>query len=404
MEKRVYTNSDLYHYIQKMDSPKSPFHEQYQSALQKITTDNLDKPIDKNTMWGILMASNPTNSPDFKNEQNKARELLGFVSSLQRVMQNPDGSYSIYPYLEGMTGASDLLDYYCLDLHMSLQDMVKVLEPFAKEQKEKLENATFQNYYGIPDYLMSHSRFILEAMEMLRVYAALEDQEFISTVIAKAEVYYQSMQVSFMKNLTKEQYDLLRDNYGKVLECENQLIGVSSKVWQAYAAANNGVFIHELTNKIVESDQMDKICVSFYSDNAQFLSDYANTGYAYPMDITSLFTVGTADLESWTITKKQFIEEGFPEDRQYDGTGLFYMDSRHSRLFPPQYVEKKVLDRQAFAEVVVDNRYHKLKPLYCFYKEQATPEQIAAIQAIAAKQGLEVKSLKANTYSGPTYK
>ena len=89
---------------------------------------------------------------------------------------------------------------------------------------------------------------------------------------------------------------------------------------------------------------------------------------------------------------------------QFDDTHIFYEYAHHTRLFPPQYIEQQILDRQAFAEGVINNRDYKLKPLYCFYTEQATPEEIQDIQAIATRQGLEVKPLKTSTYAYQNYR
>ncbi len=422
MERRIYTNLDVYHYIQRMDSPESPFHEQYQNVLRGIQGDSLENPIGEFTAMELISISPSRENSAITEQLVKFSSLLRFESAFQRVRQNPDGSYFVYPELKEIDTSDELLKYYFFDRHMSVQDVIDFLEPSIKEKKEELKKATIQNYYGTPKYLILRTNAILEAMYMLMDYAAPEDRNLVSAAIANTASFFQSMlatigvegnqdafksleELSRGLRVTKEQYDLLRSNYVKVLECENQLMGVSNKVWKDYASAYQGVFLHQLTNGIVESDQMSKICVSFYSDNAGILTNYCgHTGYAYSMDIDSLFTMCETDVGSWTITKEEFFECGFPERVQFDDTLMYYEYPHHTKLFPPQYIEYQILMRQAFAEGVINNRKQKVKPLYCFYTEQATPEEIEAIQTIATKQGLKVKPLRPNTFSYSTYR
>ncbi len=420
-EKRIYTNLDVYNYIQENDSLENPLHKQYQFVLEEIQGEGLEKPISKFTILELFAVPTSLGNSDLTKQFNEFHGLVMFESAFQRVMQNPDGSYSVYPELIETDSKEDLLKYYLFDLHMSIQDVIDHLESSITETKEKLKNAEFQDYYGDPKYLILRTNAILEAMYMLRDYAAIEDKELVSMEIVNLEMFLHSMLdtvgledkketyellnvFDYQLKITKEQYDFLRSNYEKVLECEKQLEGVSHKVWQDYATAHQGVFMHQLTRGIVESDKMGKICVNFYSDNADILTSYANTGYAYPMDIDSLFTMCEMDVGSWAITKEDFVERGFPERWQYDDTRIFYEYPHHTKLFPPQYIEYQILMRQAFAEGIIDNSNQKVKPLYCFYTEQATPEQIEAIQEIAAKQGLEVKPIKTNTCIYQTHK
>ncbi len=415
---KVYRNRDCWNYLLKMDRKDSPLHQQYQSLFRYLLRKGLHNPISDETLAVFSSLFSPELS-----------SLLTSACEFQRVTKNEDGSYSVYPKLQGLPGPEDFLKYYCFDLKMSEAEMILFLESHVEEWKEKLKSSKLQNYYGDPKYLILRTKAILGAMYMLKDNAAPEDRDLAGIVIANTELLFHSMldtmgvedteevyetwnNITYRLKVTKEQYDLLRSNYVKVLEHENQLMDISRKIWQSYAWVNHGVFVHQLTGGVVESDEMVKICACFYSDNANIITAYksttndqeASTGYAYPMDIDSLLSVCETDVGSWYVTKEEFIERGLPEGWQIDDTHLFYEYPHHSKLFPPQYIEEQVLKKKWFAEIVIDNRHPKVSPLYCFYTASATPEQIQEIHEIAAKQGLEVKFLKTNPLAHQIHK
>ena len=295
---------------------------------------------------------------------------------------------------------------------MSVSEAVSYLTPLYKEQSAKLKKVKMENYYGSHKYLILRTKAIYDAIVMLNSRSNIENKALVSSTLSNVstllnkmlntvglesteETYNNLNKFDHELPISKNEYDSIRSDYVKVLELENMLTDISNELWQKYAKEHNGVFIHQLTQGIVESDKMNKICTSFYSDNANFITEYlnANTGYAYPMDIRSVFEVCEKDVGSWEINQETFVERGLPDTWQLDETNLWYEYPYHSKLFPPEYIERKVINNNSFAEIIIDNRLKKVKPLYCFYTPNATKEQIEAITKLAVRQGLEVKPL-----------
>lgn len=407
-----YINKDYYDYISKIDSKYSPLHDTYTKILKLLLKEGLDKPLSADAKDSFFQLFE-IRKYKFKEEKiDDLERLLYYDCAFRRVSKNDSGSFSVYPNLKELPSQNDLLMYYSLGLKMSVSEAVTYLTPLCNEQIAKLKNGKMENYYGSHKYIISHTKAIYDAIVMLNNRSDIENKALVSSTLSNVrtllnemlntvglenteETYINLINFDYKLPISKNEYDSIRSNYVKVLEFENMLIDISNEIWQRYAKEHNGVFIHQLTRGIVESDKMDKICTSFYSDNANFITEYfnANTGYAYPMDISSVFEVCEEDVGSWRINQEEFIERGFPENWQLDETNLWYEFPYHSKLFPPEYIEGKIINNNNFAEIIIDNRFKKVKPLYCFYTPSATQEQIEAITKIAASQGLEVKPL-----------
>ena len=388
-----YTNKDYYDYITKIDSEYSPLHDTYTKILKLLLKEGLNKTLSASAKDSFFQLFE-IRQYDFNEEH---------IEDLERLL---------YPKLKELPNEKDLLMYYSLGLKMSVDEAVTYLTPICNEQIDKLKKAKMENYYGSHKYLISRTKAIYDAVTMLNGRSDIEDKDLVSSTLSNVsallsemlstlglenteETYINLRKFDYKLPISKSEYDSLRSAYIKVLENENKLMDISNEIWKRYAQEHNGVLIHQLTQAPIESDKMNKICTSFYSDNANFITNYYNTniGYAYPMDISSVFVVCETDVGSWEINQTEFVKRGFPDSWQLDETNIWYEYPYHSRLFPPEYIEKKTINNNSFAEIIIDNRVKKVKPLYCFYTTDASQEQIDTITKLAMCQGLEVKPL-----------
>ena len=407
-----YINKDYYDYISKIDNIFSPLHTIYKKILKLLLKKGLNNPLSDEAKDNFFQLFEIRKYKYKEKKIEDLERLLYYDTAFRRVFKNESGSFSIYPNLKELPNEKDLLMYYSLKLKMNVNETVNYLTNLCNDQITKLKNAKMENYYGSHKYIISHTKAIYDAIKMLNDRFDIENKELVSKVLTKVrtilnemlntlgledtpETYNNLQKFNYKLPISKNEYDSIRNNYLKVLELENMLMDISNEIWQKYAKKYNGVFIHQLTQRIVESDKMNKICTSFYSDNANFITKYlnANTGYAYPMDIKTVFEVCEKDVGSWEINQEEFIERGLPETWQLDETNLWYEYPYHSKLFTPEYIEKAISENNDFAEIIIDNRFKKVKPLYCFYTPNANQEQIEEITKIAKSQGLEVKPL-----------
>lgn len=407
-----YTNKDYYNYILKVDHVNAPLHHVYQKILNLLLKEGLDQNIHNEMMSDFFQLFELRQFEWQEKEVEDLKQLLYYDAAFRRFIENGDGSYSIYPTLKELPTVNDLLQYYSLGLKMSVKEIIDYLTPVINEKKLKLKNAELKKYDGSPKYLILRTKAVYDAVVLLNHRDDIEDKFLVSNALSditvqlntmlnivglknNEETYTQLEDYRYQLPVNKEQYDLLKDCYEKILKKEDILTDISNQIWQSYALKNNGVFIHQFTQEAVESDQMKKICTSFFSDHANTITNYsnANIGYAYPMNIDSTFAVCESDVGSWQVTKEECIERAMPEGWQFNETNLWYEDPHHSKLFPPEYIEQQVITNQSFAEIIIDNRKKNIKPLYCFYTADATPEQIEEINGLARKQGLEVKCL-----------
>lgn len=407
-----YKNEDYYNYILKVDNINTPLHETYQKILQLLLKEGLDKEISIdgiNTFFKLFeIRQHQLKETEIENLNN----LLYFDVAFRRLIKNDNGSYSVYPSLKELPTTNDLLKYYCLGLKMDIKEIKDLLTPLINKQKEIFKSLKIENYYGHHKYLILRTKAICEATALLNNREDIEDKILVAKTLANMNTLLNEMlnalglennEESDLKlnrydhelSINKNQYDFVRNCYVKVLEQEQNLLEISNRIWEKYSLKNNGVLIHQLTNGAIESNKMQKICTSFYSDNENIITNYinGNIGYAYPMNITNTFSVCEDDVGSWQVNQEQFIEKGLPENWQLDETNLWYEYPHHSKLFPPEYIEDQITKNNCFAEIIIDNRKQNVKPLYCFYTSNATEEQIKEIHYLAESQDLEVKFL-----------
>ncbi len=402
-----YKNSDLYNYILKVDSESDLLHEVYQKTLSILNTEGLEKDLSYD-MKQIFIGTFKTSHDDTRsNTIYELDRVLETYINLFRVEKNEDNSYVVYPKLKETPTKDDLLMFYCLKKNMNTQEIIDYLKPKNKAFKEELKQGKIEPYYGNSRYLILHTKAIYDAIELLSKRNDIENkglvlktqksvEELLLNMTKTANLEYTDDTFRQMKYSTKdvllekEQYDTLRNLYTKVLEKEDNLIDISSKIWKDYETYEGGLLIHQLTGAMVESYKMNKICTSFYSEQAKVLINYhnTNTGYAYPMDINHIFTICEEDVGSWTITKEDFIDRDLPSSWQLDGKGIRYEYPYNTRLFPPEYIENKVKNNDSFAEIIIDNKNDKVKPSFCFYTENASLDQKERITDLAKKQNL----------------
>lgn len=408
-----YTNKDYYEYIIKYDTKNNPLHNTYEKIINLLIKEGLDKIVSENAIKTLFKIFE-IRKYNLKEENiQELDNLLYYESAFKRAIKNENGTYSIYPKLKDLPSKNDLLLDYTLGLKLDVEEIITHLKPKVKEEKENLKVATIENYYGSAKYLVLHTKAIYDAMCMLKenceMDASIEVENSINTTLNllnyilatlrlnnNEETFKKLEDYSYEIAITKEQYDNISYIYKEILKEENKLVSISDKIWKEYGKQNGGCFVHQLTSNLVTADKMDKICVSFYSDNAQFITNYnnANTGYIYDMDISNTFTVCEEDVGSWRVTKEEFIERGMPENWQLDESNLWYEYPHHSKLFSPYYIEQEINKNSRFAEIILDNRSKNVFPSYCFYTQNASLKQIEEINELARLQNLEVKCLE----------
>ncbi len=405
-----YTNKDFYDYILKIDNVDSSLHEIYVKFLKLLVKEGLDNLASDIAIECFYKLFEIRQHKLHEDEIYELKWLLYYDVAFRRIIKNKDGSYSVYPELKELPSIEDLLLYYSLGLKMSVKEIIDFLKPKIDAQKIKYKQVDIGVYYGNAKYLIIRTQAIYDAIGMLNNREDIAEKDLINNALLNVNSLLRVMlnvvglenekdifeQLrNFQITINKNQYDKLKMAYLKVLKQEKMLMNVSEKLWQEYAAKNNGVLIHQLTEEAVKYDQMEKICTSFYSKNVKIITSYfdGNIGYVYPMDIANAFEVCEKDVGSWKVTKDFFVENGLPDSWQLDDTNLFYENPYNTKLFLPEYIEKQILKKQNFAEIIIDNRKRNIKPLYCFYTNGATSWQIKKITDLAMMQNLEVKYL-----------
>lgn len=406
-----YLNKEYYNYIEKIDKINDPLHEIYTSIKELLIKKGLDKPLSKSAMKSFYRLFEIRQYDLLDKSLYELNELLVLDSSYRRVYKS-NSKNKVYPIFKETPTKDDLLIYYSLKLNMSSDEIIKYLKQVIKSKKEELMSNDMEEYLGDANYLILRTKAILDGINQLSSLIdindknkVLESENLLNNILSRmleiVNLPNTKETLNNLKNkiehkivLSKKEYEALEILYKEALNIEKSLVSISSKVWDRYAKENNGVFIHQLTGDIVSSDSMEKICVSFYSDDANTITEFNNSsiGYAYKMDINNTFTVGTNDIGSWTITKDEFINKGIPDAWQFDNSGLWYESANHTKLYPPNYVSECIKKNNSFAEIIIDNK-NKIRPLYAFYTTYAKEEDIKKIKLAAKLQNLELKCL-----------
>ena len=357
---------------------------------------------------------------DFDNEDCKRLTYITNTSkNYSKLTKDDSGKYTCYPFSVSTPNYYDIIINHCLINNSSIEESAEILcnliDVDNKQKANDILTSDLNFYYGNVHYILSRSLAIVDAIKMLleREDLSNEDKTLVANIHQQAAQTFNNM--TLLANISdlniireddysnkqlitsKQNYEQIVILYKNLLEFENTLGTISQQIWNNFYLNNDGMIIHKLTGGIVESDKMDKICTFFLSDKAQYVPAYlGNTGYCYNLDINSVLSLCENDVGSWRITKEEFIRRECPSTIQLDESNIWYEHPYHSKLFSPEYIENKVLQRKEFAEIVLNNSTIKNKPLFAFYTPEATEEEIKKITKIALEQNIEVKPLSFN--------
>lgn len=332
-----------------------------------------------------------------------------------KVIKNDDNSYNCYPFSVTEPSYYDIIINYCIENEVCIDDskiqLGQIIENNNKVVTDNLLEGKLNFYYGDVRYILIRTKAIFNAICDLNNREDLTNDEklIVGSILKIVKSNFYDMCIlsnlndsSNIENTTsldeiitsKDAYDKISSLYVNVLNCENKLEFISQKIWKSFFENNDGMLIHKLTGGIVESDKMDKICTSFSSKSARFVPSYSsNVGYCYDFDINNVLALCEDDVGSWRVSREEFIQRGLPSSWQYDGSNIFYEYGYHSKLFSPEYIERQVLNSGRFAEIVLNNNDKKNKPIFAYYTEDATDDEIEKITEVANKQSIEVKLL-----------
>lgn len=407
-----YTNQIIYNYLQSHTTSFMGSKRNYQELISSITSKGLNKKADEEDLKKtkeLLSNTIMFNYQDFSSH-------LFLANSYLRAIQQEDGSFNIYPSINSPTYTDMIIDY-CITNNISIIDAVEYYDKFIQtvvaKKSEQLNNSVVNEYRGDLNYIATRCKAIYDAVAQIASRTDLSKEEMLASresldIIKKSlneilAIIDPSLTMEDIDNNRKiyppmfnnykleiEEYDRINELYDQVIKEEEKLIPISKKIWTDFTVANNSCLVHKLTCGITHSDNMNKICTSYYSDNVKRIVEYCgNTGYIYPIDLDFIMSMHTTDAGSWQCDKKEFIRRGFPSSWQLTKTNIWYEEPYHTKLFTPEYVEQQLENKNFFAEIIIDNNKRKIKPLSCFYTENATETDIAAITRCAMEQGLE---------------
>ena len=337
-----------------------------------------------------------------KNEINTAKNYNNHV------LENEDGSFSIYPSLDknNYPFIKELTNYLISNnttIKNSKKEVNNLIVDYNLKTREKLINGKINPYYGNAKYLIERIATINNGMlllknenltneERLKLTSKIESLEPLINSYVKITNNLEETKYRTDYKVTKEEYDILNSCYKQFLLAEEELSFISGRVWREYMSENNIRLVHSLSSGIVSTNDMDKICTTVSSPE-HFQAPYGNVGYEYEMDMSHIYCISPEDAGSWRIEKANFLDRGVSTSWQYDESGLFYEFGNHSKLLPPSYVyntSQKYTSNTSYTEVIINNNDRTIRPVAAFITNDATEEEIAKIKAIAEKENLEI--------------
>ena len=154
------------------------------------------------------------------------------------------------------------------------------------------------------------------------------------------------------------------------------------------------------------SDDMHRICASLYTkDLLNHVCSYLHIGYFYDFNFDNIVAIGSDDLGSWDVTKEEFLGQtkGWrkygisPINTSWQWSNknkCFFESGLHSTLYLPTTVEKEAIANDvSYTEIYLYNKDKPIKPIKCFYTEDATKEEINLITELAKEQNLPLEEI-----------
>ncbi len=125
----------------------------------------------------------------------------------------------------------------------------------------------------------------------------------------------------------------------------------------------------------------------------------------YDFNFDNIVAIGSDDLGSWDVTKEEFLGQT-SEWRKYGVSPIntswqwsnknkcFFESGLHSTLYLPTTVEKEAIANDvSYTEIYLYNKDKPIKPIKCFYTEDATKEEINLITELAKEQNLPLEEI-----------
>lgn len=330
-----------------------------------------------------------------------------------------DGSYSLCPVL-----LNDKLIEFVINFYLEGEHSQTISEELLKRSHDIMNDmlhSKINTYYGNLLYIQERANTIYEAINMIAAYNLdSNDATLVEATRVKAEKLVNILNSYTEEQVTPDIYkNVIHSSFKQLVSFEKELSSISAKIWKAYFRTNNARFAHALSNGIVESDKMNKICCSLLLDDLATIP-YGHVGYEYDFDIDTIDCICPDDAGSWYVTKQRFVGcpvgndwtndscTGIIYNWQYnEETNIFYEFGKQSILLPPSYVEQTSRKNNLsntrytlYTEILLLNNRKKNKPIRAFYTDKASNEEIAEITEIASKQGLEIEYLDTEYIKG----
>ena len=395
----------VYNYLKKVENDNNVL---LSKKIKEIFSTRIDSEIP--TEVKQLLKQIVKNEIDSIDQENYGldfnNENYSFLSQLHiskqytnHVYEEKDGSYSIYPNLnrDNYVFLDELTNYLVFNnkkISESFQESSNIIKKYNDNMYQKLLKGKLNTYYGNEKYLAERVATINNGMLFLmNDNISDKDKKRVKLLFDEVSPLISTFMDVIRLEQSKDNYDKLVSIYKTLLSVEEELSTISEKLWINYMEENNIRFVHSLSENVVPSDQMDKICATV-SSKENFVAPYGNIGYEYNMKMDHIYCISPEDAGSWVVSKEEFIKDGVAINWQYDSTGLYYEFGGHSKLLTPSYVYSQAKNMDAkycYTEVVINNKDKSIKPECAFYTDQATEEEISAISEIANKEGIKLE-------------
>ena len=349
---------------------------------------------------------------------NDITNLYHVILSQTAVVKEKDGSYSVTPCIQSFPYEEELCQYVKEnilknDYHEEiipnkyiLQFITEFLGEKSRANLEELKNSKINDYYGTVSYIKERTKTIIKAIDELLNDSHTTAEEKVEIESYQKDIEEISKSINSYKN-TKESY--LNDvsiPFARLLSYEKKLTKISSKRWHEFAKEKDAMLIHFLHPIHKLSDDMHRICASLYTkDLLNHVCSYLHIGYFYDFNFDNIVAIGSDDLGSWDVTKEEFLGQtkGWrkygisPINTSWQWSNknkCFFESGLHSTLYLPTTVEKEAIANDvSYTEIYLYNKDKPIKPIKCFYTEDATKEEINLITELAKEQNLPLEEI-----------
>ena len=276
-----------------------------------------------------------------------------------------------------------------------------------KEYKQKLMESDMEEYHGTIYYMIERSLYIISCIKNISTPTpTLEEVE-------KLMFKYREKYLDDRKDYEKEydysnvyddfynDYDLIESCYKKLIDVENVLLPTVVEKWKEYLtnprddSENYRYVMHCFSAGMVDPKLMEKACCSLYTPTLKN-SMYGSSGLIYDIDVDSIDTMCTDDAGSWTITKREFIENGCQSRCQLtnpNGETIMYECPYNSKIVLPDAFEDECRDKISRGQFTYSEIYlnSNAKAIGVFYTSEC--DNIEEVRAYAERNNLPLIKL-----------